>query len=279
MGRKLAMATAAGGSYNRGPMFRLPKFAYLVVVALALAANTVLAQYHRIDLAEVTADSGELLRVHGSSGNGAFGVPVAGGRDCDGDGLADYALAAMLASPLGRDRAGLIQLVFGDGTIAGIVDTSIVQPRVLRIAGSARQENAGNEMWIDDVTGDGIADLMIGRQNYSFTAALAGNGALSIIAGGPALRQLAEAGEIIDLRQPPAELTMVTLIGGQRSGRLGMWVRSGDVDGDGIADVLLGADQEDHIGETHSGSVYVIRGGAHLGASRTVSLADLASSG
>src|SRR5258708_3645200 len=92
----------------------------LIVVALILSSPTLAsATHHVIDLANVSTDTGELLRVYGSSGNGAFGTPIAGGKDCDGDGFADFALASMLASPLARDRAGLVQLVFGDGQLNG----------------------------------------------------------------------------------------------------------------------------------------------------------------
>lgn len=253
----------------------MPRLALLLVALLPLPA---LAQYHRIDLAEIPTDTGELLRAYGSVGNGAFGVPVAGGKDCDGDGIADYAFAAMLASPLGRDRAGLIHLVFGDGQTSGTVDTAVAQPRLLEIAGSGKQETAGNEMWMDDVTGDGIADLLIGRQNFSFTPALAGDGALTILVGGPGLKALASGSGMLDLRQPPFDLAIVTVFGGQRGGRLGMWMRTGDLDGDGIADIVVGADQEDHVGQTHSGSVYLIRGGAHLAFSQLVSLDPLGDS-
>ena len=54
-------------------------------------------------------------------------------------------------------------------------------------------------------------------------------------------------------------------------------MRTGDVDGDGIADILVAADQEDEEGEPlsfNSGAVYVIRGGDHLQASMQVELDD-----
>ena len=43
-----------------------------------------------------------LLRVSGAQATGAFGVPVAGGLDCDNDGFVDYARSEMLASPFSR---------------------------------------------------------------------------------------------------------------------------------------------------------------------------------
>ena len=50
------------------------------------------------DLASVTTSEPWLRRVLGSVGQGASGVPVAGGYDMDGDDFNDYAIAAMEAS-------------------------------------------------------------------------------------------------------------------------------------------------------------------------------------
>ena len=52
----------------------------------------------QIDLARIDAAPDVLTRVYGSVGNGARGVPVAGGKDLDGDGFPDLAFAAMQAS-------------------------------------------------------------------------------------------------------------------------------------------------------------------------------------
>ena len=59
--------------------------------------------------------------------------------------------------------------------------------RILHMYGSAAFENAGSEIWIDDVSGDGIGDLMIARQNFSAGSGREGVGAISIVIGGPAL--------------------------------------------------------------------------------------------
>ncbi|MEO1087002.1 MAG: integrin alpha, partial [Acidobacteriota bacterium] len=66
-----------------------------------------------------------------------------------------------------------------------------------------------------------------------------------------------------------------TLIGANALDRLGIWVRTGDVTGDGIADLIVGADQEDLDGETNRGAAYLVRGGPHL----VDGVADLSSLG
>ncbi len=227
-----------------------------------------------VDLAAASADEGVLLRVHGSAGVGSSGVPVAGGFDCDGDGLRDYALAAMRASPLGRSGAGEVHLVFGNGRAGGRLDTAQAQPRILHILGDGTSEATGSEIWMDDVTGDGLGDLLIARQNFRPDAARPGAGALTILVGGAALRDHAATLQPLDLRAPPASVTLTTLVGAAAVDRLGIWMRTGDVTGDGIADLVVGADQEDGAGENDRGAVYVIRGGAHLAVDQTIDLAD-----
>ena len=254
------------------------------LLSLALSFPFLRAQAQRIlDIRSLDPGRDALIRVYGSVGQGTKGVPVAGPGDVDGDGYADLGVAFFQASPLGRGGAGEVNLVFGKGHIGWSVDTSRNQASFLRIAGDVEREAAGNEIWIDDVTGDGIADLLVGRQNYSpGPVGRIGAGALTVIVGGPEVRAFATRLEFLDLRDPPEELTLFTMIGRSLGDRFGMWMRTGDVDGDGIADILVAADQEDEAGESvsfNSGAVYVIRGGDHLRASRQIGLDDPALQG
>ncbi len=231
------------------------------------------ANPREVDLLQIPTDAGRLLRVHGGSGPGGSGVPVAGGFDADGDGHRDVAIASMRASPLGRSGAGMVHLFFGDGTLSGAYDTSVPGPRILAVAGDDLNEACGSEIWMDDVTGDGRGDLLIARQNHTPDGARIGAGALTIVVGSPNLRSVANSLEPLDLRSPTAILPVVTFLGAAQLDRLGIWMRTGDVTGDGIADILVGADQTSELGENHRGAVYLIRGGPHLATSQTVDLA------
>ncbi len=215
-----------------------------------------------------------LARVHGYTGTGATGVPVSGGHDCDGDGFRDAAFASFRADPAGRTDAGEIYLVFGDGTVSGTLDAGVAQARILRIHGDIALEMAGSEIWMDDVTGDGLGDLLIARQNYSPDATRIGAGALSVLVGGPELAAHAATLQPVDLRAPPPALTVRTFVGAEVLGRLGIWMRTGDVTGDGVADLLIGADQEGGGLGTHRGAGYLVRGGPLLAANGSVDLAD-----
>ena len=216
-------------------------------------------------------------RLRGSVSTGRFGVPVASGFDCDGDGRIDHAMSAMRAGPLGRPDAGQVFLVFGDGRITGTFDSGVPNPAILSVLGGTAQENAGIEVWMDDVTGDGLGDLIVGRSNYSVQNRM-GAGALSIVVGTPALRELAARGEALDLAAPPSGVSVVTLQGADARDRLGFWMRTGDATGDGISDVLVSADQANLPGANNAGSAFLLRGGAHLNASATIDLATFGTS-
>jgi hypothetical protein len=225
-----------------------------------------------------TQDANAVMRVFGSVGVGQFDGPVADGFDCDGDGANDFAMASMLASPEGRTEAGQVFLIFGDGTIGGRVDTAVANARVLPILGEGIQENTGSDIWMDDLTGDGLGDLIIGRQNYNAPGRI-GAGAVSIVIGNAELVAIASRGESLHLAAPPAGINVITFIGNLTLDRLGMWLRTADASGDGIADLAVSADQADTAGETNSGTVYLIRGGAHLDSAMTIDLANFGASG
>ncbi len=262
-----AMAAGCGGGSDNGATPPAP-----VVPPPAPATSGV------IDLATLGPSDG-LLRVFGANNDGSVGVPVAAGADCDGDGLMDYAMAGMLASPLGRSMAGEVHLVFGTGAFGENVDIASPAGRVLSIIGAGPQETAGDEIWLDDVTGDGIGDVLIGRQNFrAANPDRVGAGALTVLVGGAQLKTLAEAGDTIDLAAPPANITVLTLHGANALDRVGIWMRTGDVTGDGVSDFVVGADQTDDGGEANRGTAWLVRGGPHLANNTLVDLADFGAS-
>ena len=225
-------------------------------------------------LTDFTPTSGLYRRLLGSVGLGSSGVPVAGGFDMDKDGVRDYAMAAMRASPQGRSRAGQVFLVFGDNKAVGVVDTALNDPRVLEIHGDQTQENTGSEIWMADVTGNGYGDLIICRQNYSPGGTRIGAGALTLIPANPVLRTMAVEGTVLDLRNPPENLPILNILGATTYSRLCIWARNGDVTGDGTDDLAIGADQEQTNGDEHAGAVYLVRGGLWLETAEDIDLAD-----
>ena len=251
----------------------------VLLAFLVFAAATPLAAQPEttLDLATVDDGDGILLRVYGAEGDGAWGVPLAAGHDVDGDSIPDSMIAFLTARPNGLDNAGEVDLVFGTGVLDGSLETAFDDPAFLRIWGERAQETTGAEVWMDDVTGDGLGDLLICRQNYTLGAgpgSRIGAGALTILPGGAHLRSLADSLTPIELASTPASVRETTIIGADEGDRLCIWVRSGDIDGDGIADLVVGADQETGVASLHRGGVWVVRGGSHLDDAGFIDLAD-----
>ncbi|MFL0810698.1 MAG: hypothetical protein K6L76_09810 [Agarilytica sp.] len=238
-------------------------------------ATPSVASEHDLDIRETEPEDG-MIRLYGHTGRGDKGVPVAGGSDMNGDGFVDFAMASMLASPEGRSGAGEVYLALGNGEINYTLDSGLDNTNLLTIIGDGALEMTGSEIWMDDVTGDGVAELLIARQNFN-TDTEVGVGALSIIIGSSALTTLAANNEVVDLRDPPASINVLTITGENELDRLGIWMRTGDITGDGILDIAVGADQHDAQG-SNSGVVYVVRGGAYLETSNTIALDEIAGS-
>lgn len=218
------------------------------------------------------------LRVFGLRGTGERGTPIAGGRDIDGDGAADFVIASFMADPpdragVSRVAAGVVAVVFGDGQLSGEIDASVPSAQVLHIYGANYAETLGNEVWVDDVTGDGLADVLIGRQNFTQDLGAGVHpGAVSVVPGGPGLRDLPD--HVLDLGAAPAA-GVTTLVGEAHGDRFGIWLRTGDVSGDGIADLVVGADQRAAVGGPHVGAAFVLRGGAWLASGTTQGVESL----
>ena len=86
----------------------------------------------------------------------------------------------------------------------------------------------------------------------------------------------------MDLRDPiPAYITALTIVGDKAYDRMGIWMRTGDVNGDGCNDLVVASDEVDEpnqiIEHNNRGMVYVIRGGNHLAVSQTIDLSQYGS--
>ena len=195
-------------------MVKRDSFIALGAAVIAIASQSSASPpWHHIDLASNSPANGSMTRVYGSTGQGNFGVPVCGGHDCNGDGFRDFAFAQLVADPLQRTNAGMVTLLFGNGQIGAAINTVGFTNSILKIIGDQPYETTGTEIWMDDITGDGIGDLLIGRQNHSPDTNAPGAGALTILVGSSNLTAYAQALSYFDLRNPPTNVAVITIHG------------------------------------------------------------------
>ncbi len=178
-------------------------------------------------------------RITGAVGDGA-GTSVAGGRDVNGDGIKDFAYGSPFADPLGRSNAGAVDVVFGGGAGG------------FRILAAAAADNAGISIaLLPDMNGDGLADLLVGADGHD--AGGSGAGAAYVVWG-------KADGAAVDLAQVALGVGGFRITGALAGDEAGLVVaHAGDMNADGIADIIVGARLTDPNGSS-SGSAYVVFG-------------------
>ena len=165
--------------------------------------------------------------------------------DVNGDGLADLLIGAYGASPNGS-FSGASYVVFGRNTAqsgpfpASFDLSSLDGTNGFRLNGVAADDRSGSAVSsAGDVNGDGLADLLIGA--YGADPNGSDSGASYVVFG----RNTAQSGPF------PASFDLSSLDGtnGFRLDGVAAYDRSGsavssagDVNGDGLADLLIGAD-------------------------------------
>lgn len=143
--------------------------------------------------------------------NDAFGTCAAGLGDVTGDGVPDFAIGARRAEPTGKDFQGSITVISGDDG-----------DEILVLAGPDRSSFGAACANVGDVNGDGVDDLGVGAPNINANSGL-GEGEVFVFSGATSKKLWSARGT-----GPNDNL------GAQVAG-------AGDVTGDGLAELIVGA--------------------------------------
>ncbi|MEX0279861.1 MAG: hypothetical protein AB3N13_01590 [Arenibacterium sp.] len=214
-------------------------------------------------VADLDGTNGYAIR--GETAGDLFGRSVAGAGDVNDDGAVDF----VIGEPGAGNNVGAGHIFFGgasqlaaldaaDGSLDGtILAASLNGTNGFSIIGNVASARMGFEVdRAGDVDQDGFADILLGAPQFGGGYAVVIS---SFHAAGVAERNLADLNaDEFGWRFLPE--------GPNGDDRLGSAVSGiGDVNGDGIDDILLGARDADPLsegGDTDEGAAYVIFGGA-----------------
>ncbi len=224
-----------------------------------------------IDLESASAD----VTILGDDANDQSGFAVVA-DDINGDDTDDVIIGAYLADGSGngtacgagqvgdRCEAGETYVIYGGPSLPATIDLASTSAD-LTIFGVDTSDQSGLSVAGGDINDDGKDDVVIGASNGDGSGNgtscgtgqvgdVCGAGEAYVIFGGTSLPAT------VDLNSTGADLTVFgDRAGGHSFGSLGESVASGDIDADGIDDLILGAP-----GADHAGMVYVIAGDATL---------------
>ncbi len=268
-------------------------------VSITLSDGMTMVNRRVINLESLAPEDGFVIQ--GDTGVDQAGFSVSGAGDVNGDGYADLVVGALFGDD-GGVYAGEAYVVFGkqddfgedvsitpDGTttiIRRVVDLTELAPEDgFIIQGDAPSDFAGNSVSAaGDVNGDGFADLVVGARNGDDGGTDAGEA--YVLFGKPddpsnPFGSLDGTGRrFVDLASLAPEAGFI-IQGDAANDRAGRSVSgAGDVNGDGYADLIVGAYQGDD-GGNNAGAAYLVFGraggfGSEMGGRRVIGLDDLA---
>jgi hypothetical protein len=209
----------------------------------------------KVELSDIASGTSTLgFVINGAAIYDRSGFSVSSAGDVNNDGLDDLIVGAWGADPNGNSYSGASYVVFGKANNTS-VNLSALGTGGFVINGAAAGDLSGYSVSsAGDVNGDGLDDLIVGAKNAAPNG-ITNAGASYVVfgkAGGTPIN-------LSDVAGGNSNLGFV-INGAGANDQSGRSVRSaGDVNGDGLDDLIIGARYADANG-TDSGASYVVFG-------------------
>ncbi len=214
-----------------------------------------------LDLSSLNGTTG--FRIAGEATNDRFGHTVSSAGDVNNDGIDDVIIGAVDATVTDIGRA---YVVFGRSTaFAATVNASSLNGTTgFRIDGGEDEQSLGQAVSsIGDINGDGVDDLIVGAVGDG------ANGAAFVVFGRTSA--FASAIDVSTLNGANG----FKLVGAAANDGFGYAVsEAGDINGDGIEDLIVSAVGADPGGVSSAGAAYVVFGRS-TGFSATLNVSTL----
>ena len=223
------------------------------------------------NVSSINGNNGFVMK--GEKSGDQFGFSVSSAGDVNGDGFNDIIIGAHRADPGGVRDAGASYVIFGSADVgaSGSIDLSTLDgTNGFVCAGGNLNRSSGSAVSsAGDVNDDGFDDLLIGDPEAYVNGRYPG--ASYVVFGSASIGQ----GGVVSLSSLNGPNGFVCT-GVDNQDDCGAAVSyAGDLNGDGVADLAIGAPSAEEPNRNSDGETYVVFGGANVGAGGIQALSSL----